>query len=304
MAGIQVILDFFPEYPVIGASPVPRVLRLVLPMLALVWTAITMSYTAPALAAPAYYYAPQGYVVYDGYVERRAVAPRKLKKQRKAFQRQRAWREQRTYEQRYPIQRMDGRPGFERRALSPRVKARIEARRKASRLARAETRRLRQMNIPRLAPEFLPDTPRMNAVPEPRLASLGDTSRQPRLKTVSASSVEARIDIASQRMVVKVDGEVRHVWKVSTGRSGYATPRGAYKPQRMHVRYFSKKYYNSPMPYSIFFRGGYAIHGTSAINRLGGPASHGCVRLATGNARALFQLVKSAGAGRTRIVIS
>jgi lipoprotein-anchoring transpeptidase ErfK/SrfK len=273
-------------------------------MLALLWAALATSFTAPVVAAPVYYYTPQGYIVYDGYVERRAVAPRKLKKNRAALNRQRALREQRASAQRAYPHRLATRSGIERRALSPRAKARIEARRKAARLARAETRRAQAQQIPRLAPEFVPEMPRMNAAPARRVASLGDTPRQTRLADVSASRVEARIDIASQRMVVKVDGEVRHVWKVSTGRTGFATPRGAYKPQRMHVSYFSRKYYNSPMPYSIFFRGGYAIHGTTAINRLGGPASHGCVRLATGNARTLFHLVKSAGAGRTRIVIT
>jgi lipoprotein-anchoring transpeptidase ErfK/SrfK len=273
-------------------------------MLAFIWAALATSFSAPALAAPAYYYTPQGYVVYDGIVERRYVAPRKLKKNRSAVQRQRMLREQRAYSQRHYSNRVAARPGIEHRALSPRAKARIEARRKAARLARAETRRLQQVRIPRLAPEFTPEIPRMNTAPARRVASLGDTPRQNRLQPVSASNVEARIDIASQRMIVKVDGEVRHVWKVSTGRTGYATPRGAYKPQRMHVSYFSRKYYNSPMPYSIFFRGGYAIHGTTAINRLGGPASHGCVRLATGNARTLFNLVRSAGPARTRIVIS
>lgn len=294
----------FPVFQAIGASPVPRVLRLILPMLAFVWAALAMSFTAPAIAAPVYYYTPQGHIVYDGYVERRHVAPRKLKKNRTAIQRQRLLREQRAYSHRQYPSRVAARPGVERRALSPRAKAQIEARRKAQRLARAETRRLQQMRIPRLAPEFTPEIPRMNTVPTGRVASLGDTPRQNRLQPVSASHVEARIDIASQRMIVKVDGEVRHVWKVSTGRTGYATPRGAYRPQRMHVSYFSRKYYNSPMPYSIFFRGGYAIHGTTATNRLGGPASHGCVRLATGNARTLFQLVKSAGPSRTRIIVT
>lgn len=117
-------------------------------------------------------------------------------------------------------------------------------------------------------------------------------------------TVEARVDLQAQRMVVKVNGEVAHVWKVSTARRGFVTPRGVYGPQRMHVSYFSKKYYNSPMPYAIFFRGGYAVHGTNAVKALGAPASHGCIRLATGNARALFQLVKQFGPGRARIVIS
>ncbi|MGL5446416.1 MAG: L,D-transpeptidase [Rhabdaerophilum sp.] len=282
----------------------PRVLRLILPMLAFIWAALAMSFAAPANAAPAYYNTPQGYVVYDGYVERRYVAPRKLKKNRSAAQRQRILREQRAYSQRQYSNRIAARPGIERRALSPRAKARIEARRKAQRLARTETRRLQQARIPRLAPEIEFDEPRLRSRAAPRVASLGDVPARRQLQPVSASNVEARIDIASQRMVVKVDGEVRHVWKVSTGRKGFATPRGAYKPQRMHVSYFSRKYYNSPMPYSIFFRGGYAIHGTTAINRLGGPASHGCVRLATGNARTLFQLVKSAGSGRTRIIVT
>jgi hypothetical protein len=35
---------------------------------------------------------------------------------------------------------------------------------------------------------------------------------------------------------------------------------------------------NSPMPYSVFFYKGYAIHGTTELHRLGGPASCGCIR--------------------------
>lgn len=120
----------------------------------------------------------------------------------------------------------------------------------------------------------------------------------------AGSTVEARVDLSAQRMVVTVGGEVAHVWHVSTARKGFVTPRGVYSPQRMHVSYFSKKYYNSPMPYSIFFRGGYAVHGTGAVKALGRPASHGCIRLATGNARTLYNLVKQFGPGRARIVIT
>ena len=58
------------------------------------------------------------------------------------------------------------------------------------------------------------------------------------------------------------------------------------------------------MPYSIFFTRGYAIHGSYEISRLGGPASHGCVRLHPANAATLFGLVQRHGTGSTRIVIS
>ena len=58
------------------------------------------------------------------------------------------------------------------------------------------------------------------------------------------------------------------------------------------------------MPYSIFFHNGYAIHGSYAIDRLGGPASHGCVRLHPHHAAILFDLVQQEGPARTTIEIT
>jgi lipoprotein-anchoring transpeptidase ErfK/SrfK len=124
----------------------------------------------------------------------------------------------------------------------------------------------------------------------------------------SASAAQAsmviHIDKSTQQMSVEVDGSTRYVWAVSTGRAGYGTPSGTYRPQRMARSWFSRKYYNSPMPHSIFFHGGFAIHGSYEIRRLGGPASHGCVRLHPGNAATLYALVQSQGMGATRIVVS
>jgi lipoprotein-anchoring transpeptidase ErfK/SrfK len=118
------------------------------------------------------------------------------------------------------------------------------------------------------------------------------------------AGVLVHIDKSRQRMIVTVDGKVRHAFAVSTGRRGFGTPSGTYYPQRLARRWFSRKYYNSPMPYSIFFHGGYAIHGSYEIRRLGGPASHGCVRLHPANAATLFALVQRYGTGSTRIVVS
>jgi L,D-transpeptidase catalytic domain len=112
------------------------------------------------------------------------------------------------------------------------------------------------------------------------------------------------VDKSTQQMSVSVDGVPRYRLAVSTGRAGYGTPNGTYHPQRLAASWFSKLYYNSPMPHSIFFHGGYAIHGSYEINRLGGPASHGCIRLHPANAAALFELVKSEGTGATSIVVS
>jgi len=118
------------------------------------------------------------------------------------------------------------------------------------------------------------------------------------------ADVVVQIDKSAQRMAVRVDGAARYSWPVSTGRSGYGTPSGVFNPQSMHRRYFSRKYYNSPMPNAIFFYYGFAIHGTNDISRLGGPASHGCVRLHPSHAAALFALVQRNGPNNTRIVIN
>jgi len=118
------------------------------------------------------------------------------------------------------------------------------------------------------------------------------------------ASVLIAIDKSTQQMSVSVDGAPRYRWVVSTGRAGYGTPSGTYRPQRMERTWFSKEYYNSPMPHSIFFHGGYAIHGSYEIHRLGGPASHGCIRLHPANAATLFALVRQRGMGDTVIVVS
>lgn len=118
------------------------------------------------------------------------------------------------------------------------------------------------------------------------------------------ADVVVQIDKSSQRMAVSVDGITRYNWPVSTGRGGYGTPSGVFHPQTMVRMHFSRKYYNSPMPHSIFFYYGFAIHGTNDISRLGGPASHGCVRLHPSHAAALYGLVQRNGPRNTRIEIN
>lgn len=119
-----------------------------------------------------------------------------------------------------------------------------------------------------------------------------------------SAGLEARIQLSSQTMTVSRHGRVIHTWPVSTARKGYVTPRGTWRPTRLHKMWRSRKYDNAPMPYSVFYHGGYAIHGTSAVKRLGSPASHGCVRLDTANAAAFYALVKQVGPGNTRIVVT
>ncbi|MGJ0393527.1 MAG: L,D-transpeptidase [Methylocystis sp.] len=93
----------------------------------------------------------------------------------------------------------------------------------------------------------------------------------------AAALVRIHIDLSNERMYVN-SPRGHDVWKVSTARSGYHTPKGSYAPIRMQRLHYSRKYH-AWMPYAIFFRGGYAIHGEYNPASIGRPVSHGCVRL-------------------------
>ncbi|MGE5261541.1 MAG: L,D-transpeptidase [Actinomycetota bacterium] len=122
--------------------------------------------------------------------------------------------------------------------------------------------------------------------------------------SLAEAGIVARINLSTQRMNVFVDGVPRYNWPVSTARPGYRTPTGTFRPTAV-VRYHASTIYSgSPMPYSIFFLRGYAIHGSYETKYLGRPASHGCVRLHPANAAVLYSLVKQYGTGNTLIQIS
>ncbi len=116
------------------------------------------------------------------------------------------------------------------------------------------------------------------------------------------AGVVVRVSKSRQMMYVYVDGVLERAWPVSTARGGYNTPSGLYRPTGFDPYHRSSKYENSPMPHSIFFRGGYAIHGSYDVRHLGMPVSHGCIRLHPAHASELYYLVRSSGG--TRIVVS
>jgi lipoprotein-anchoring transpeptidase ErfK/SrfK len=117
------------------------------------------------------------------------------------------------------------------------------------------------------------------------------------------ASLVANIDLSRQTMTITVDGAPYASWPVSTGQNGYNTPMGSYRPYLLKRMHYSSKYENAPMPHSVFFSGGYAIHGTPYVRRLGRRASHGCVRLHPANAARLYKLVLIYGLDNTRIRI-
>ena len=131
---------------------------------------------------------------------------------------------------------------------------------------------------------------------------------QTHMHTEATTQIIATVSISKQSMDLQmIDGygttEVA-VWKVSTGRTGFETPTGAFKPTWTDIDHTSDTYDNAPMPFAVFFTGGYAVHATEYVKHLGKPASHGCVRLAPENAQAFYELVQRYGKANTRIVIT
>lgn len=116
-------------------------------------------------------------------------------------------------------------------------------------------------------------------------------------------SLVARIDLSAQRLHLSYDGAQRESWLISSGREGFATPRGVFRPQWSSRMWYSRTYDNAPMPHAVFFNRGIAVHGTRSIGTLGQPASHGCVRLAPAHAARFYALVHKHGYARTRIEV-
>jgi hypothetical protein len=125
------------------------------------------------------------------------------------------------------------------------------------------------------------------------------------LASPAGANVLVTIDKSTQQMSVAVDGSPRYTWPISTGRPGYDTPNGSYKPNRMDADHFSQEWDNAPMPHTIFFDlHGHAIHGFFDVKHLGRAVSHGCVRLSPDHAATLFNLVKSEGMANTSVVVA
>jgi L,D-transpeptidase catalytic domain len=125
------------------------------------------------------------------------------------------------------------------------------------------------------------------------------------LPAVAEANVLITIDKSTQQMSVAVDGAARYAWPVSTGRPGYDTPSGSFKPNRMDADHYSQEWDNAPMPHAIFFdMEGHAIHGFFDVKHLGSAVSHGCVRLSPEHAATLFDLVKAEGMGETKVVVA
>lgn len=103
--------------------------------------------------------------------------------------------------------------------------------------------------------------------------------------TLKGARIE--VDLSEQRARIWKDGKVKFSCPVSTGRSGFRTPKGEYVITNKYKHWIST-IYHMPMPY--FMRLSCGNFGLHAGYVPGFPASHGCIRVPPEFARTLFSI--------------
>jgi lipoprotein-anchoring transpeptidase ErfK/SrfK len=144
-----------------------------------------------------------------------------------------------------------------------------------------------------------------------------DSSKQVLIDTENCQQIAcalwAQVNLTEQQMYLYENGILIGTYKVSTGIKRRKTPTMERRFEgRMYRKYTSKKFPGGDfmglgnMPYVVFIKGGYAIHGTTpgSFNMLGKVASHGCIRLHPDNAKIFFDLIHKVGAKNVWISVT
>jgi lipoprotein-anchoring transpeptidase ErfK/SrfK len=102
---------------------------------------------------------------------------------------------------------------------------------------------------------------------------------------------EIVVVLHEQRVYAYENGKLVRSTLASTGIARYPTRVGQF---RIYVKYLATLmtgpgYYLPNVPYTMYYSGGYALHGTYWHHNFGRPMSHGCVNLPTPEARWLYE---------------
>jgi lipoprotein-anchoring transpeptidase ErfK/SrfK len=102
------------------------------------------------------------------------------------------------------------------------------------------------------------------------------------------------INLSTQRVHAYDGHRLIKTFVVSTGLPGTPTVTGRF---RVYVKYTSTLmagpgYYLPNVPWTMYFYGGYGIHGTYWHNNFGQPMSHGCVNMRNEDAEWVFHFAR------------
>lgn len=180
-----------------------------------------------------------------------------------------------SFENGRPVFASDRKGRTQRRTRRTKRGARRATRRRASRPSRRRVTRRTARRQQRPAP-----IKRARVEPAPAV------KRQPARKGTSV--LQAVVSLKDQRMVIYKNNNIIARTRVSTGKSGHATPTGIFSIFQKRRHHRSNIYSGAPMPFMQRITwSGIALH----QGRVPGyPASHGCVRLPPGFAQKFFRM--------------
>jgi lipoprotein-anchoring transpeptidase ErfK/SrfK len=98
------------------------------------------------------------------------------------------------------------------------------------------------------------------------------------------------VNVSTQRLIAWEGNTPVYAVIVSTGTDEHPTITGSFEVQHKfrETRMQGDDYDVPDVPYTMYYYGGYAIHGAYWHNNFGTPVSHGCVNVAVDHARWLF----------------
>ncbi|MGD1914216.1 MAG: L,D-transpeptidase [Rivularia sp. (in: cyanobacteria)] len=99
-----------------------------------------------------------------------------------------------------------------------------------------------------------------------------------------------QVDLSQQRLIAWEGNKAVFGVIVSTGKKSTPTPIGVFNiyTKLKKTRMRGEDYDVPNVPYTMYYQGGYGIHGAYWHNNFGTPVSHGCVNVAPNHAKKLF----------------
>ncbi|MEC4814694.1 MAG: L,D-transpeptidase [Scytonema sp. PMC 1069.18] len=99
-----------------------------------------------------------------------------------------------------------------------------------------------------------------------------------------------QVKLKQQKLIAWEGRKPVYAIVVSTGKKSTPTRTGVFQIQTKHksTRMRGRGYDVSNVPHTMYYSGGYAIHGAYWHRKFGTPVSHGCVNVAPNHAKWLF----------------
>ncbi len=142
-----------------------------------------------------------------------------------------------------------------------------------------------------IAPFSIWATPALTEISPIAIARATDPTKSAMVKLKKSNQRWIEIDLTKQRLIAWQGKTPVRAVIVSTGKASTPTLTGVFEIQSKlrQARMQGDDYDLPDVPFTMYYSGGYAIHGAYWHHNFGTPVSHGCVNVAVDHAERLFK---------------